>query len=197
MASTLIKSTHKSLRHHSRTHLIDYPAIQDRPSPVHLRWMIQRDLPEVLAIDKESFEFPWSEEEYVRNLRATLCIGMVAEELQSDRIVGSMVYELHRHMINILRFAVSSTERTKGIGAGMMKKLRSCLGPIQQRRVLLALPESNISGLTYAARQQFNTVALIPGMYTETDDDACLLEYLHQRKKQAVSPHNHTTSLAG
>ena len=29
---------------------------------VHIRWMIRRDMPEVLAIEEDSFEFPWSEE---------------------------------------------------------------------------------------------------------------------------------------
>ncbi len=28
---------------------------------VHIRWMIRRDMPEVLAIEDESFEFPWLE----------------------------------------------------------------------------------------------------------------------------------------
>ena len=27
--------------------------------PVHIRWMIRRDMPEVLAIEQDSFEFPW------------------------------------------------------------------------------------------------------------------------------------------
>ena len=36
---------------------------------VHIRWMIRRDMPEVLAIEHASFEFPWCEEEFLRVLR--------------------------------------------------------------------------------------------------------------------------------
>jgi len=44
---------------------------------VHIRWMIRRDMPEVLDIESGSFEFPWSEEDFIRCLRQRNCIGMV------------------------------------------------------------------------------------------------------------------------
>ncbi|MEK6238743.1 MAG: ribosomal-protein-alanine N-acetyltransferase RimI, partial [Planctomycetales bacterium] len=53
---------------------------------VHIRWMIRRDMPEVLAIENSSFEFPWSEEDFLRSLQQRNCIGMVAE--WEDSIVG-------------------------------------------------------------------------------------------------------------
>ena len=46
---------------------------------VHIRWMIRRDMPEVLQIERTSFEYPWSEEDFIRCLRQRNCIGMVAE----------------------------------------------------------------------------------------------------------------------
>ncbi len=46
---------------------------------VHIRWMIRRDMPEVLAIEATSFEFPWLDDDFVRTLRRRNCIGMVAE----------------------------------------------------------------------------------------------------------------------
>src|SRR4051794_39786908 len=61
---------------------------------VHIRWMIRRDMPEVLAIEHASFDFPWGEEEFLRVLRQRNCIGMVAEH--GERVVGFMIYELHK-----------------------------------------------------------------------------------------------------
>ena len=72
---------------------------------VHIRWMIRRDMPEVLAIEGESFEFPWLEEDFIRCLRQRNCIGMVAEH--EDRVVGFMIYELHKTRIHVLNFAVA------------------------------------------------------------------------------------------
>ena len=46
---------------------------------VHIRWMIRRDMSDVLEIENNSFEFPWFEEDFIRCLRQRNCIGMVAE----------------------------------------------------------------------------------------------------------------------
>ena len=56
--------------------------------------MIRRDMPEVIPIETASFEFPWSEDDFVRCLRQRNCIGMVAE--MDDQVVGFMIYELHK-----------------------------------------------------------------------------------------------------
>src|SRR5687768_6635477 len=55
---------------------------------VHIRWMIRRDMPEVLSIETQCFEFPWTEEDFLRCLRQRNCIGMVAE--QGEKVVGFM-----------------------------------------------------------------------------------------------------------
>ena len=73
--------------------------------PVHIRWMIRRDMPEVLQIEGESFEFPWSEEDFLRCLQQRNCIGMVAEH--EENVVGFMIYELHKSRLHLLNFAVS------------------------------------------------------------------------------------------
>ena len=36
---------------------------------VHIRWMIRRDMPEVLQTEQESFEYAWTEEDFLRCLR--------------------------------------------------------------------------------------------------------------------------------
>ena len=59
---------------------------------VHIRWMIRRDMPEVLQAEQQSFEYAWTEDDFLRCLRQRNCIGMVAEH--QDRIVGFMIYEL-------------------------------------------------------------------------------------------------------
>ena len=61
---------------------------------VHIRWMIRRDMPDVLEIERQDFEFPWIDEDFIRCLRQRNCIGMVAEH--EDHVVGFMIYELHQ-----------------------------------------------------------------------------------------------------
>src|SRR5260370_6714043 len=83
--------------------------------------MIRRDMVEALAIEAESFEFPWSEEDFIRCLRQRNCIGMVAE--LDDHVVGFMIYELHKNRLHVLNFAVAGRYRRQGIGTQMLAKL--------------------------------------------------------------------------
>src|ERR671936_1313874 len=88
---------------------------------VHIRWMIRRDMPEVLQTEQESFEYSWTEEDFLRCLRQRNCIGMVAE--QGERVVGFMIYELHKSKLHILNFAVHPAYRRVAVGAQMVAKL--------------------------------------------------------------------------
>ena len=81
---------------------------------VHIRWMIRRDMPDVLRIEHGSDDHPWSEEDFLRCLRQRNCIGMVAE--QGERVVGFMIYELHKAKLHILNFAVHPAFRRYGVG---------------------------------------------------------------------------------
>src|SRR5262249_26764482 len=76
---------------------------------VHIRWMIRRDMPEVLQTEQDSFEYSWTEEDFLRCLRQRNCIGMVAE--QGEKVVGFMIYELHKAKLHILNFAVHPASR--------------------------------------------------------------------------------------
>src|SRR3989475_11299114 len=82
---------------------------------VHIRWMIRRDMPEVLQAEQLSFEFAWTEEDFLRCLRQRNCIGMVAE--QGEKVVGFMIYELHKSKLHILNFAVHPSWRRGGVCA--------------------------------------------------------------------------------
>ena len=109
---------------------------------VHIRWMIRRDMPEVLAIEGNSFEFPWSEDDFIRCLRQRNCIGMVAEH--DERVAGFMIYELHKTRLHILNFAVHPDYRRRGVGAQMVEKLIGKLSYQRRTRILLEIRETNL-----------------------------------------------------
>src|SRR6185369_17373733 len=113
----------------------DMSADPKQETRVHIRWMIRRDMADVLDIEAVSFEFPWLEEDFIRCLRQRNCIGMVAE--QDDRVVGFMIYELHKNKLHVLNFAVAEPFRRRGIGQQMIDKLVGKLSHQRRTRVLL------------------------------------------------------------
>ena len=142
---------------------------------VHIRWMIRRDMPEVLQAEQECFEFAWTEEDFLRCLRQRNCIGMVAE--QGEKVVGFMIYELHKSKLHILNFAVSPTYRRAGVGAQMMAKLISKLSNHRRTRITLAVRETNLPAQLFFRSQGFRAVRVLRSYYEDSGEDAFLMQY--------------------
>ncbi len=142
---------------------------------VHIRWMIRRDMAEVLQIDQESFAYPWSEEDFLRCLRQRNCIGMVAE--QGEKVVGFMIYELHKTKLHILNFAVHPLYRRRGVGAQMVAKLISKLSSHRRTRITLEVRETNLPGQLFFKTQGFVALKVLRAYYDDTGEDAYLMQY--------------------
>ena len=155
------------------------------PVRVHIRWMIRRDMPEVLAIEHASFEFPWSEEEFLRILRQRNCIGMVAEH--GDRIVGFMIYELHKHRLNVLNFAVDPDYRRRGAGTQMMAKLAGKLSSHRGTRIDLLVRERNLPAQLFCRAQGFRAAGVLREHYEDTGEDAYQMRHLFEESPGSVS----------
>jgi ribosomal-protein-alanine N-acetyltransferase len=142
---------------------------------VHIRWMIRRDMPEVLQTEQESFEFAWTEEDFLRCLRQRNCIGMVAE--QGERVVGFMIYELHKAKLHILNFAVHPQCRRSGVGAQMVAKLISKLSSHRRTRITLEVRETNLGAQLFFRSQAFRAVRVLRAFYEDSGEDAFLMQY--------------------
>jgi [ribosomal protein S18]-alanine N-acetyltransferase len=142
---------------------------------VHIRWMIRRDMPEVLQTEQESFEYAWTEEDFLRCLRQRNCIGMVAE--QGEKVVGFMIYELHKAKLHILNFAVTPGQRRIGIGAQMVAKLISKLSSHRRTRITLEVRETNLAAQLFFQKQGFKAVRVLRSYYEDTGEDAFLMQY--------------------
>lgn len=172
MADLLMRATRGSLRNRMPAPPIYQPAQMEK-SIAHIRWLIVRDVPEVLSIDAEGFENPWSENVLRQNLLSRHNVGMVAEI--EDRVVGFMVYELHLGLIHMVRFAVKESERRRGIGSDMVKKLQCRLHETRRRRLLLPVPDRSLFlNPPFYAKRCLHAVATVPSC---GEDDGHLLEH--------------------
>lgn len=168
---------------------------QDKVS-VHIRWMIRRDMPEVLEIEQHSFEFPWSEDDFIRCLRQRNCIGMVAEH--NERVVGFMIYELHKNQLHVLNFAVAREYRRRGAGAQMVEKLVGKLSHQRRNRILLEVRETNLTAQLFFKELGFRAITVLRDFYEDTVEDAYLMQYRYEpAPAEAASAVNRIAKLAG
>jgi len=164
---------------------------------VHIRWMIRRDMQEVLEIERESFEFPWLEEDFIRCLRQRNCIGMVAEH--GERVVGFMIYELHKARLHILNFSVADSMRRRGVGSQMAEKLITKLSSQRRTRISLEVRETNLPAQLFFRNSGFRATTVLRAYYEDSPEDAYLMQFRYLAKPLAVAlpKHNRMDRLAG
>jgi ribosomal-protein-alanine N-acetyltransferase len=137
--------------------------------------MIRRDMPEVLAIEHASQEFPWCEEEFLRVLRQRNCIGMVAEH--GERVVGFMIYELHKSKLQVLNFAVHPEHRRQDVGHQMVAKLVGKLSSHRRTRIALMLRETSLNAQLFFKIQGFRATEVVRDHFEDTGEDAYHMQY--------------------
>lgn len=142
---------------------------------VHISWMIRRDLPEVLKIEDESFKYPWDEQDFVSVLMQRNCIGMVAKF--EDKIVGYMLYELHKTDLHVINFAVDYHMRRHKIGTAMVDKLKTKLSNQRRTKLIMEVADYNLGAQIFFQKQGFKAIGVLRDFYDECDADAYLMEY--------------------
>ncbi len=163
---------------------------------IHIRWMIRRDMPAVLGIENNCFEFAWTEEDFIRCLRQRNCIGMVAEK--DDEVVGFMIYELHKNRLHILNFAVHEDHRRCGVGNAMVSKLLSKLSHERRNRIMLEVRETNLEAQLFFKSLGFRAISVLRDFYDDTVEDAYLMQFRYQpTAEELAQPHNRISRMAG
>ena len=142
---------------------------------VHIRWMIKRDMPEVLQIENNCFEFPWTEEDFLRCLRQRNHIGMVSES--KSRIVGFMIYELQRTKLHVVNFAVQKALRRHGIGSQMVSRLISKLQSRRKTGITLKVRETNVGAQKFFYENGFRAIEILHDFFDDITEDAYLMRY--------------------
>ncbi len=167
----------------------------NRDIEVHVRWLIRRDMPEVLDIESTSFEFPWSQDDFISCLQQRNCIGMVAE--LDGEVVGYIVYEMGRSEFHVLNLAVRPDVRRRGVGQQLLEKIVSKLRHGQRTEVRLEVRETNLAAQLFFRRLGFQAVSVLKDFYEDTIEDAYSMVYQIESTTSAVSPQNRLRRFAG
>jgi ribosomal protein S18 acetylase RimI-like enzyme len=110
-----------------------------------VRWMTRNDLDDVLAIDSQSFLHPWTEKDLIDVLRNRNVISSVALKGKERRVVGFMVYGLHKKSrFDILRLAVHPDHRFQGVGRKLIDDLAGKFSFGMRNKIRADVTETNL-----------------------------------------------------
>src|SRR5919106_4321596 len=90
-------------------------------APVSLRKLTYSDLPAVLAIERRSFQTPWSLAMFVLELSkpSGICLAATAD----DGLVGYLVCSRYADVWHLMNVAVSPDARRQGIARRLVEQL--------------------------------------------------------------------------
>jgi len=168
------------------------PSTDNSIAVANIRWMIRRDMPEVLGIEQANFEFPWQDEDFIKCLRQRNCIGLVLDDAplprrdgNYGRILGFVIYELHKNRLHILNFAVHAAMHRRGVGRALVQKMIGKLSPLRRNRLMLEIRDSNLDAQCFFRAMGFKAVSVLRDFYEDTSDDGYLFQYQLPREGTA------------
>lgn len=138
-----------------------------------IRWMIRRDMQEVVDMEALVYEFPWDESDFINALRQRNCIGMVYEK--QNYVLAYMLYELHKTKLHLLNFTVHPGYQRRGIGTAMVKKLFGKLSSERRNRIMLEVRETNLDAQLFFQSLGFEAVDVLKDYYEDTTEDAYVM----------------------
>jgi ribosomal-protein-alanine N-acetyltransferase len=144
---------------------------------MRIRWMIRRDMLEVLEIERQSFEFPWTEEDFHTSLCQRNTIGLASED-DDQNVRAYMIYELHRSHIHLESMAVDPGWRRLGYGRALVEKLVRKLSVKHRTRITLQVRESNLAAQVFFRELGFLASRVVRNAYPDTSEDAYPMQFV-------------------
>lgn len=125
---------------------------------VTLRRLNIRDLPDIVAIEEDSFEFPFSKADFVEAFLDRSRFGMVAGH--DARAVGFAVCKLDGNSLTIEQVAVAAEWRRQRVGTLLLQRSVCAAEMLGCEQIWASVREYNIAGQVFFRSCGFNAAAV-------------------------------------
>lgn len=126
------------------------------------RWMLRCDIPEVLDIERLSYERAWNEAKIIRALRKRKTCACVTE--RDSLVIAYCVYELRKHAVRIIKLAVHPDQRRLGVGTSILQHLLR-----KRPRMYTVIHEENSSAQRFLSAVGFRATRVIRERFHSAD----------------------------
>jgi ribosomal-protein-alanine N-acetyltransferase len=142
---------------------------------VHIRPMMEIDLPEVAIIEQKSYAFPWSENIF----RDCLRVGYTCRALDlAGQIIGYGVMSLGAGEAHVLNVCVRDEYRNLSFGRRLLEHLLERAAAAGVNEAFLEVRPSNLAAIRLYQRLGFEQIGIRRGYYQAADgrEDAIVLK---------------------
>jgi len=156
--------------------------------PIEIQEMTERDLDEVLEIERESFPTPWSKGLFAKELVIPFARAFVAREKDSGKIVGYLCFWLVDQETHILNLAVHPRIRRQGIGTRLLAFGISYCQRQGVQQITLEVRRSNLKAISLYKNFRFQPQGVRRRYYTDSGEDAIIMG-LDLEKEKSLAPY--------
>jgi ribosomal-protein-alanine N-acetyltransferase len=132
--------------------------------------MTMADLDEVMAIERTSYEFPWSAGFFRQELQVACARSILAES--NGKIVAYVLYWLLPGAIDIHNLAVELNHRRRGIARLLLQRVIDEARQRTASRVMLEVRRSNLVAQKLYEKIGFTATGIRKGYYSDNGEDA-------------------------
>ena len=151
------------------------PEMLNAVPDVFIRPMSENDVSEVIAVERASYQFPWSEGIF----RDCLRVGYVCRVVTvSDIIIGYGVMSIGAGEAHILNLCISESQRCRGVGRRLLSYLIERGAAAGMSEAFLEVRPSNTSAIRLYLSVGFEQVGMRRGYYQAVGgrEDAAVLK---------------------
>jgi [ribosomal protein S18]-alanine N-acetyltransferase len=138
---------------------------------IRLRRLAYSDLPSVLAIERRSFQTPWSLAMFVLELSKPSGICLAA--VRDDRLIGYLVCSRYADVWHLMNIAVHPDARREGVARSLLECLFEEAG--EDARYTLEVRTSNHGAIAMYERFGFRRAGHRRRYYHDNGEDALIM----------------------
>lgn len=109
----------------------------------HIRWMIRRDLDEIVKIENDIYVSPNDADSLLTFLSRNDITGLVIEE--GGYIVGYAIYQMKKHSFFIWNLTIARHHQGRGYGKMLLKKLMCKMSVYLHHTIKIEVLETNLA----------------------------------------------------
>jgi len=159
------------------------PELLEAVRDINIRPMSESDVTEVVAIERNAYQFPWSEGIF----RDCLRVGYVCRVVTLGRqVIGYGVMSVGAGEAHILNLCISAVYRTRGLGRKLLVYLLERGAAAGMSEAFLEVRPSNAIAIELYTSLGFEQVGTRRGYYQAVggrEDAAVLKLALHRRRR--------------
>jgi ribosomal-protein-alanine N-acetyltransferase len=158
------------------------PELLDSVPEIEIRPMAENDIPNVIAVERASYQFPWSEGIF----RDCLRVGYVCRVVTiNDEIIAYGVMSVGAGEAHILNLCVTEVYRCRGVGRRLLIYLIERGSASGMSEAFLEVRPSNTSAIRLYLSLGFEQVGMRRGYYQAVSgrEDAAVLKLALRPKR--------------